>query len=44
MSEKLEVRMAGFGGQGIVLAGHILGKAASLFERKERGVHAELRS
>jgi 2-oxoglutarate ferredoxin oxidoreductase subunit gamma len=34
MSEKLEVRMAGFGGQGIVLAGHILGKAAALFEKK----------
>lgn len=29
---KTEVRLAGFGGQGIVLAGHILGKAASLFE------------
>jgi 2-oxoglutarate ferredoxin oxidoreductase subunit gamma len=29
---KTEVRLAGFGGQGIVLAGHILGKAASLYE------------
>lgn len=29
---KTEIRLAGFGGQGIVLAGHILGKAASLFE------------
>lgn len=29
---KTEVRLAGFGGQGIVLAGHILGKAAALFE------------
>lgn len=34
MTEKLEVRLAGFGGQGIVLSGHILGKAASLFENK----------
>jgi 2-oxoglutarate ferredoxin oxidoreductase subunit gamma len=29
---KTEIRLAGFGGQGIVLAGHILGKAASLYE------------
>jgi 2-oxoglutarate ferredoxin oxidoreductase subunit gamma len=34
MTEKQEVRLAGFGGQGIVLAGHILGKAAALFEKK----------
>jgi len=34
MTEKIEVRLAGFGGQGIVLSGHILGKAASLFEQK----------
>jgi 2-oxoglutarate ferredoxin oxidoreductase subunit gamma len=34
MTGKQEVRLAGFGGQGIVLAGHILGKAASLFEKK----------
>ena len=33
-SPKIEVRMGGFGGQGIVLAGNILGKAASLFEKK----------
>jgi 2-oxoglutarate ferredoxin oxidoreductase subunit gamma len=32
MSDKTEVRLAGFGGQGIVLAGNILGKAATLFE------------
>ncbi|MCL5126400.1 MAG: 2-oxoacid:ferredoxin oxidoreductase subunit gamma [Deltaproteobacteria bacterium] len=31
---KQEIRMAGFGGQGIILSGHILGKAASLHERK----------
>ena len=29
---KTEIRLAGFGGQGIVLAGNILGKAASLYE------------
>jgi 2-oxoglutarate ferredoxin oxidoreductase subunit gamma len=34
MIGKQEVRLAGFGGQGIVLSGHILGKAASLFQRK----------
>jgi 2-oxoglutarate ferredoxin oxidoreductase subunit gamma len=31
---KTEVRLAGFGGQGIILAGHILGKAAALFEKR----------
>lgn len=34
MTEKQEVRLAGFGGQGIILSGHILGKAAALFEKK----------
>lgn len=34
MSAKQEVRLAGFGGQGIILSGHILGKAAALFEKK----------
>jgi 2-oxoglutarate ferredoxin oxidoreductase subunit gamma len=34
MTEKREVRLAGFGGQGIVLSGHILGKAVTLFEKK----------
>jgi 2-oxoglutarate ferredoxin oxidoreductase subunit gamma len=34
VSDKTEVRLAGFGGQGIVLAGNILGKAATLFEGK----------
>jgi 2-oxoglutarate ferredoxin oxidoreductase subunit gamma len=32
INEKTEIRLAGFGGQGIILAGHILGKAASIFE------------
>ncbi len=30
-----EVRLAGFGGQGIILAGYILGKAAALYDGKE---------
>lgn len=30
-----EVRISGFGGQGVILAGYILGKAASLFDGKE---------
>lgn len=30
-----EVRLAGFGGQGIVLAGYILGKAAALYDGKD---------
>lgn len=34
-SARLEVLITGFGGQGIVLAGQILGKAASLLDRKE---------
>ncbi len=37
-SEKIqrkEVVVSGFGGQGIILAGQILGKAASLIDRKE---------
>ena len=30
-----EVRLAGFGGQGIILAGYILGKAAGLYGEQE---------
>ncbi len=30
-----EIRLAGFGGQGIVLAGYVLGKAAGLYGNKE---------
>lgn len=30
-----EIRLAGFGGQGIILAGHILGKAAALYDNKD---------
>ena len=32
---RCEVRLAGFGGQGIVLAGYVLGKAAALYDGKE---------
>ena len=32
MSRK-EIRIAGFGGQGIVLSGHIVGKAASIYDK-----------
>ena len=32
---RTEVRLSGFGGQGIVLAGYVLGKAACLFAGKE---------
>lgn len=32
---RLEIRLAGFGGQGIVLAGQLLGKAAALYDGKE---------
>src|SRR4030042_4954479 len=28
-----EIRMAGFGGQGIVLSGHIVGKAATIYDK-----------
>ena len=29
-----EIRLSGFGGQGIITAGHILGKAAALFDQR----------
>ena len=35
---RTEVRLAGFGGQGIILAGYLLGKAAALYD----GQHAVL--
>ncbi len=31
---KAELRVAGFGGQGVILAGHIIGKAAAIFDKK----------
>lgn len=35
MKKRTEVKICGFGGQGIVLSGYILGKAASLHDGKE---------
>jgi len=35
MANRREVLIAGFGGQGIVLAGYVLGKAAAVYEGKE---------
>ena len=34
MSKRYEIRLAGLGGQGLVLAGVILAEAASIFEGK----------
>jgi len=31
---RIEIRLSGFGGQGIILAGYILGKAAALYDHK----------
>lgn len=31
---KREVRLSGFGGQGIIMAGYLLGKAAAIYDRK----------
>ncbi|MGC8873903.1 MAG: 2-oxoacid:acceptor oxidoreductase family protein, partial [Chloroflexia bacterium] len=31
---QVEIRFSGFGGQGIILAGYIAGKAATLFDRR----------
>jgi 2-oxoglutarate ferredoxin oxidoreductase subunit gamma len=35
MAKRIEIRIAGFGGQGVILMGIILGKAWALFEGKE---------
>ena len=32
MKKNIEIRLAGFGGQGIILAGYIIGKAAAIFD------------
>ncbi len=32
---RTEVRLAGFGGQGVILAGYLLGKAATLYDGRE---------
>ena len=34
MKKNNEIRIAGFGGQGIIKAGYIIGKAASIFDDK----------
>jgi 2-oxoglutarate ferredoxin oxidoreductase subunit gamma len=34
MSDKTEIRIAGFGGQGIILSGYIIGKAAAIYDNK----------
>jgi len=34
MVERHEIRLCGYGGQGIILAGYIVGQAASIFEHK----------
>jgi len=34
MTERHEIRLCGYGGQGIVLAGYIIGQAASVYEGK----------
>ena len=34
MAERHEIRLCGYGGQGIILAGHIIGQAAAIFEHK----------
>lgn len=34
MKNKVEIRIAGFGGQGIILAGYIIGKASAIFDEK----------
>ncbi len=34
MKKNTEIRIAGFGGQGIIMAGYIIGKAAAIFDNK----------
>ena len=34
MKNNIEMRIAGFGGQGIILSGYIIGKAAAIFDNK----------
>jgi 2-oxoglutarate ferredoxin oxidoreductase subunit gamma len=35
MTERKELRICGYGGQGIILSGYILGQAAAIFEHKQ---------
>ncbi len=32
--ERVEIKIGGFGGQGVILSGYILGRAASIFDKK----------
>ncbi|OGB60347.1 MAG: pyruvate ferredoxin oxidoreductase [Caldithrix sp. RBG_13_44_9] len=34
MKKNIEIRIAGFGGQGIIMAGYIIGKAAAIYDNK----------
>ena len=34
MKKNIEIRIAGFGGQGIILAGYIIGKAAAIYDNR----------
>lgn len=34
MADKYEIRLCGYGGQGVILAGFIIGQAASVYEKK----------
>lgn len=34
MSKRTEIRIAGFGGQGVILAGYVLGKASTIYGNK----------
>ena len=34
MANRFEIRICGYGGQGVILAGFIIGQAASIFERR----------
>ena len=34
MKNNIEIRIAGFGGQGIILSGYIIGKAAAIYDNK----------
>jgi len=35
MREKIEIKLGGFGGQGVILAGIIIGKAASIYDGRQ---------
>ena len=39
---RTEIRITGFGGQGVVLAGHIIGRACAIHSRSARHHDSEL--